>query len=518
MCGQQAYPASGNEDLLTVSANPSPLSFLALFENCLRTRPESRILSHTNESITWQEFGGWIEDRETSLAAWRPIEKPLGGLPLLVDNSLTSYATVLTFLITETPFALLDSSAPPERLNAQLRLLGASKPLTAGSNELWGMSADQLEGDLWGDTIGGHSSAPISSDSAFQGVTIFSSGSTGTPKGILVPFSMLRDQLNIFRDEFTPGSQEVKISSLAPIHVSGAIKRLLRGLIGAEICIISPRDFTLVQLVEELRRTGITHLHLPSQIARLIAQSTSAKLPRLDDVVSLKIGSEPIRFETLNGLRKILRDEVIVSHGLSATEGNSGIRNRFPLGSVPSSGQVPLGIPSRPEDVHFEPVEGPDKEVFEVHVSGPIAHGYLGNPELTTNRFVTKTDGKRWWLSGDLVSKDINGAFVHQGRRDDLVKIRGILSSPADSILALMALEGIRNVAVVAESDEHGCRFVAHLEVDPDADLPNSEIRQSLLRVLPEHLVPIRFVRHDNLPTSPRGKIDRVKLVDFKDH
>ena len=56
-------------------------------------------------------------------------------------------------------------------------------------------------------------------------------------------------------------------------------------------------------------------------------------------------------------------------------------------------------------------------------------------------------------------------------------------------------------------------RLVAHLEPVPGATLDTDELRRTLHRQLPAHLVPSIFVHHDALPLNDRGKIDRQALT-----
>ena len=56
-------------------------------------------------------------------------------------------------------------------------------------------------------------------------------------------------------------------------------------------------------------------------------------------------------------------------------------------------------------------------------------------------------------------------------------------------------------------------RLTSHIEVQQgDSSPSHAEIRASLERALPAHLLPAEIYLHEKLPTTQRGKIDRTAL------
>ena len=145
-------------------------------------------------------------------------------------------------------------------------------------------------------------------------------------------------------------------------------------------------------------------------------------------------------------------------------------------------------------------------------MAGAIAEGYLNQPELTAERFVVR-DGVRYWRSGDILALGEDGLYYHRGRMDDIVKVRGMLASPSEATRVLLGMEGVRAGIVLPHVHNHNTRLIAHVEFHKAGEVPTVEaIRQELQSQLPSHLVPASIVVHDTLPTTPRGKIDRVRL------
>ena len=152
----------------------------------------------------------------------------------------------------------------------------------------------------------------------------------------------------------------------------------------------------------------------------------------------------------------------------------------------------------------------------EVWCTGSIATEYLGHPELTKDRFVTDSEGTRWWKSGDLVRQDGSGQYLHVGRLDDLVRVSGKLASPSEAEAALSQIAGVKAAVVLPAVVKTSTRLIGHVEVELGATLPEIELRRALANHLEPHLIPHRIHFHDALPVTPRGKVDRQKLLEME--
>jgi acyl-coenzyme A synthetase/AMP-(fatty) acid ligase len=205
---------------------------------------------------------------------------------------------------------------------------------------------------------------------------------------------------------------------------------------------------------------------------------------------------------------------MVVEHAYGATETGWAFTHRVAIGEAPRQGPAPLGRPAVEGTVRLEPVAGAEEAVSQVVVGGAIALGYLADPDLTRAYFEVDADGRRWWRTGDIVAADDDGMLWHRGRLDDVVKVRGKLASPAQVVAVLTAVPGIRQAVVLPYEQDHNIRLVAHVELDPDTELTLDDVRMTLARELPAHLVPSAVLRHRALPTTGRGKVDRRRLMD----
>ncbi|ACU37467.1 non-ribosomal peptide synthetase [Actinosynnema mirum] len=152
--------------------------------------------------------------------------------------------------------------------------------------------------------------------------------------------------------------------------------------------------------------------------------------------------------------------------------------------------------------------------VGELHITGDgVARGYRNRPELTAERFPRGVlGGRRAYRTGDLVRVLPDGQLSYVGRADDQVKIRGFRVEPGEIESALRGCDRVADAAVVAKPGPQGARLVGHVVLTGGA-LDPSALRERLRERLPEHMVPALFVRHERLPLTTNGKIDRAALA-----
>jgi amino acid adenylation domain-containing protein len=142
-----------------------------------------------------------------------------------------------------------------------------------------------------------------------------------------------------------------------------------------------------------------------------------------------------------------------------------------------------------------------------------LARGYLGQPELTADRFlINQINGDltdRIYRTGDRVHLRQDGQLVYLGRLDDRVKIRGYRIELGEVERALGELEGVTECIVAAMCSPAGdAQLVAYFSGSANLE----RLRNRLAEVLPAHMLPSIFVKLEEVPHTPSGKKDRNQL------
>lgn len=484
-----------------------------MLDKWVERTPNRVALSDGVTALTFVELDVATRALQTGLiAAWDAAGSPR-FLPVVVDYSIESAVAILACLRFRIPFAPLDSLLPAERQRQILDRLGmpsfAWVPSTAieqwHSDVIATFNPDCLREERRNQSL-------LTSE---EGVVIFTSGSTGVPKGVVLSWAALEDRWHLREAISTHSVADRATNVVVPLTWILGLSRLARVFFGYSVLRLDPRAAPIQDLFGTLHEFRVTHLTLPTQLARLVAQSTIPERVRLPHVTELTLGGEGFRYEFLHRLAPMFHRDTAVVHSLGYSEAPLSFVHRFSFADFPASGTVHIGQVFRPEDVKLVPFAPNTGDVYEVLCSGQVATEYLGESVLTNDRFMTDLEGRRWWKSGDLVRKDVNGLYLHAGRMDDLVKVSGKLSSPSEAERLLFSLDGIRAAVVLPEVKNFSTRLVGHVELETDSNLTQADIFEFLSQSLEPHLIPSTIHFHATLPSTTRGKVDKAALRQF---
>ncbi len=358
-------------------------------------------------------------------------------------------------------------------------------------------------------------SAPLLPDSAAY--VIHTSGSTGRPKGVVVSHRNLANLRAHHADRlFGPHAEglgrPLRVALTAAMTFDTAWEGPIALSAGHELHLIGEevrRDAEA--LAHQVRTAGIDFMDItPAFATALLAQHLldGPAVPTL-----LMIGGEALDRRLWTELRS--RAGVTAVNFYGPTECTVDA-----LGAHLTDSEEPLiGRPVRNLrayvlDSALRPV--PPGAVGELHLAGEqVARGYLGQPELTAERFVADpfgAPGTRMYRTGDLVRWTRAGSIAYLGRADDQVKIRGYRVEPGEVAEVVGRHPDVARAVVVAREDEPGDRRLVAYVVPRGTAFEEAELRSHARRYLPPYMVPAAFVPLDALPVTAGGKIDRRAL------
>ena len=109
---------------------------------------------------------------------------------------------------------------------------------------------------------------------------------------------------------------------------------------------------------------------------------------------------------------------------------------------------------------------------------------------------------------------DSDGFLYFVGRSDEIIKTRGEKVSPVEVENAMLAITGIREVAVVGVADELlGQAVRAYVVLETDASLSIGQIRARCIACLENFMVPQQIVVCADLPKTSTGKVSKTALL-----
>ena len=319
----------------------------------------------------------------------------------------------------------VDPGHPVERIAAVLDAVDAVCVLSAGVDAPAGagtrpvLRVDGLE-------LSGHSAeaitdadrlAPLTPDNSAY--VIFTSGSTGTPKGVAVSHAGLLGAAAAQRELFGLAADARVLMVAAPTFDASVFEWLWAVGSRAAVVIAAPGVYAGAALTALLHTQRIdAALLTPTVLASLDAARLAGRLG------TLITGGEPCPPEVVDAWAPGRR----MFNAYGPTEATIWATGTALSPGQPVSIGAPIpGVRALVLDARLNPA--PVGVVGELYLAGPaIAHGYLGRPALTAERFVANPHGPpgtRMYRSGDLVRWSTTGTLHYHGRTDTQIKLRG---------------------------------------------------------------------------------------------
>ena len=367
----------------------------------------------------------------------------------------------------------------------------------------------------------GASATPVSVDIRPEDLAyaIYTSGSTGTPKGVMVQHAAIANTLR-WRKETVTLSPNDRVLMVMSHQFDAGFGIILSTLAqGATVVWGETAAHDIDSLVAQIVRDEITVLLGVPSLVRLIAAH-----PHFKDCRCLQqvwCGGETMPAELPELIWKHTSARIWNLYG--PTEAAVEAIAHEVIDQDPRR-PIPIGTPIRNTEVlildpSLNPV--PDTVPGQLAIRGRgLAVGYLNQPELTSEKFVTlpsDSEGSRVYLTGDLCRRRIDGEIDFLGRIDDQVKVRGyrIELEEIDAVLRLH--DDIENAAVKVIGSGPSAQIAAFVtrgdsKID-DRTLLNSAKRHAGEQ-LPPYKRPAAWKIVDQLPIGLSGKVNRRKLPD----
>ncbi|WP_308169522.1 non-ribosomal peptide synthetase/MFS transporter [Acrocarpospora catenulata] len=451
--------------------------------------PPSRVaVTCGDTSLTY----GDLSDRSDALAG-RLAELGVGPdvrVGICLEQSVDIAVAILAVLKAGGAYVPLDPAQPAARLAYLIEDAGIQVAITTESLPVTHTVTPDERGNF-----------PINpaqpGDLAY---VIYTSGTTGKPKGVAVQHRQILTYLAGARERLAveEGGSYALLQSLS--FDFGITIFYLSLMTGGTLHLLNPR-----LPAAELARTLSTVDYLkitPSHLASLLPEADVR--PRK----LLLLGGEAAPAAWAAGLT---RPGLRVLNHYGPTEATVGVTTHE-VGPDPLP-VLPIGRPLPGARVYVLDERGeptPIGVVGEVHLGGDrLARGYLGRPALTAERFLPDPYGEpgaRMYRTGDLARRLAGGELQFLGRADQQLKVRGYRVEPAEIEAALTSHEAVHQAVVDLRRD----KLVAYLVGTGE----QPSLRAHLAELLPEYMIPARYVWLDELPLKAHGKVDKAALPD----
>ena len=507
---------------------PVTATFAAQARNC----PEHPALVESGSVCTYGELAAKMDAIARGLVAL--AVRPGDVVALTGAPGVSMIAGVLGIMRARGVLLLLDPRLPIERRRLMLREAGVQHLLlTVTGTEAQALAASlgvdscieathlmSAEEDETG-TARQVLPDPRPEDAAYL---FFTSGTTGIPNGVLGVHKGLAHFVGWQRETFGVGRSD-RVAQLTGLSFDVVLREIFLPLTaGATLCLRPLEafdDLAADRVLPWLEREGVTTIHTVPTLAQtwLDAVPEGVALPSLQRVF---FAGEPLTGRLVRRWRSAFQSSPTIINLYGPTE-TTLAKCFFQVPVEVGDGVQPVGRPL-PETQALVLTRA--RTLCGVGERGEIAIrtpyrtlGYRHAPEEQRKRFVRnrwREDGNDLlYLTGDQGRYRLDGVLEILGRLDDQVKVHGVRVELDEVATVLLQYPGVRQaVAVVRQDTAGGARLLAYVVLAETAAASTGELREFLVRRLPEAAVPSAIVVLGALPVTPNGKLDRRALPE----
>ena len=487
------------------------------FESVAQRAGTAVALCFESQEVTYEELEAQANQLANRLRREQVQPGELVGVCL--DRSIAAIIAQLAILKVGAAYLPLDPGYPSSRLAFMLQDAGVRLVLAHGPTSPLVPSTGTkiLDLVLAAESIAGESREVLDVDAGPEDLAyvMYTSGSTGRPNGVRVPHrGVMRLVLGT---DYIDWQRATRWLQMAPLSFDASTFEIWGALLhGARLTVFPERVPTLPKLEKVLSAERIDCLWLTAALFNFIVDE---KPDCLAHVSQLIIGGEALSVPHL--LRAQARlPAVQIINGYGPTECTTfACCHRIPRLSYEET-SIPIGRPIGNTAVRVldrRNQEVPIGVAGELYIGGDgVALGYHDRPDLTLQRFVQDASGEVWYRSGDLVRWRQDGVLDFLGRLDSQLKVRGFRVEPGEIETVCRRHPAVRDAAVLVPRTAAGQEtLVAFIAADSQEALSTAEVREFLVRELPNYLVPSALMIRESLPLTPNGKVDRNGLLGW---
>ncbi|GCE15728.1 non-ribosomal peptide synthetase [Tengunoibacter tsumagoiensis] len=354
---------------------------------------------------------------------------------------------------------------------------------------------------------------------------IYTSGSTGKPKGVMIEHHSLMNRLLWMQKQY-PIDQNDRILQKTSIIFDVSVWELFWWcLVGATLCLLQPgyEKFPLA-ICTSIAQNQITTMHfVPSMLSPFLQyvneHNEAAQLSSLRQVFT---SGETLTPGQVRLFIKTLYDtnQTRLTNLYGPTEATIDV-TYFDCPMQGDVGKVPIGKPIDNIDILLLNDQNEcvsPGETGELCIAGVgVARGYINNPVLTAEKFVTHPllASARIYKTGDLACWLPDGNLEFLGRSDQQVKIRGIRIELEEIESVILEYEAIQECVVVAETESENITLLTAYIV-PRTTFALPELKKFISQMLPDYMCPTLYITIPEIPLTPSGKADRKSLTHMR--
>jgi len=507
----------------TKASFPNDKSLVDLIEEQVSKSPDAIAVVFEAHQLTYKELNHRANQLAYYLRRKGVREETL--VPICLDRSVAMIIGILGILKSGGAYVPIDPEYPEERISYMLENIVAKIVVTTKESRL----KLSVFGGVEMVVLDGEESIAISREStANLSITIkpnqlaymmYTSGSTGKPKGAMNEHRGVVNRLCWAKDYYQVTPEDAVLQKTTFCFDVSVWELLLPLLAGSKLVFANPEGHKdNAYLKDIIKQQKITVIHfVPSMLEVFLPALHKGDCPGLKKVLCSG--------EALKPSQALLFREKLPGSELHNLYGPTEAAIDVTFWKMPETtgdiNLVPIGRPVANTSIYILNKENDIAPIGcsgEIYIGGvQVGRGYLGLPELTTEKFVpdpfSDEAGARMYKTGDLGRWLTDGNIEYLGRIDEQVKIRGFRVELGEIESLLQEMDMVKQAVVLARNDKEGNKRLVGYIV-PEGSFDKDTVQSFLRKKLPGYMVPALWVSLESIPLTSNGKVNRKALPD----
>ena len=479
---------------------PKDMTIIDLFEEQVKTNPDSIALQFENKKMTYKE----LNEKANKLGYYLANDKKIinEGIIVSLNNKFELIISIIGILKSGNYYIPVDPKYPIERINM---IISESKCKYGffETNEVKNIiDILNIEDIIMDDKKSYNINNSKVSNVVYN---IYTSGSTGKPKGVEISHLSLMNYI-FWANKMYVKNNKSDMPLYSSISFDLTVTSIFLPLIsGGKIKIYDANDkFVILKIFEDddvdIVKLTPSHLNIVNQVQG-----------KVEKINTLILGGEVLKTKDCFDMKSL--NDVHIYNEYGPTEATVGCMI-YEYNIDETSNTVDIGKPSYNNKIYIMDkkerllplcVEG------EINIYGiSVANGYTN---VKNSSFVCRENGINMYKTRDIGFIDFNLNAKYISREDTQVKING----------NRIELEEIENILKTKLKISNCVAELRYLNKIPsiivfyisDKELNTSKVNNKLKKYLPIYMLPKKYFKLDEIPLTINGKVDKTKLPEI---
>ena len=490
---------------------PKDKTITELFEEQVEKTPNDVAVVFEDNKLTYKE----INEKANQLARYLREEKnikPNDIVGVMLPRSIELISTLIGVLKSGACYIPIDPTYPEKRIeymleNSDAKFLLTNEELFQKLNFENIICIDYNNDEIYSKLNTNFLNTNNPQDLAY---IIYTSGSTGNPKGVKITNQNLCNFVFAIKEKIDFSANKTMVSITTISFDIFELELWVTLTSGMKLVVANEEEQHIPELLNKLCEKNKVNMiqTTPSRYSLMFEDENNLKF--FENLTDILIGGEAVTEDIISKIKKISKAKIYDVYGPTETTIWSTLKD------ITNNDIIDIGRPIGNTQVYILDDKlkiVPIGNEGELYIAGDgVGQGYLNREDLTSERYLKNPylENSIMYQTGDVCKFDSDGNLHYLGRKDGQIKIRGLRIELEEIEKRILEFKGIKKAKVIKQTI--GNREIISAYYIASKRIKNADLREYLVKFLPNYMIPSYFTALDEFPYTPNGKVDKKKL------